>query len=277
MKVADVMTREVRRVEIPGTRSDVLELMKELEVVTIPAVKKDSDEFIGMVTLKALLEKPDEDQLAILVDRKVTKLDPNDDLKKAIKLFLETQERRLPVVDGGKLVGILAVKDVLERVLLKSNPESKVVDLMRPHIIAIWDGTPVRAVAQLLRLSGFMEVPVVDEKGKLVGVVGSVDLLKLSDVETDSKMSQMVGRSESDSWAWDTEARVYITKRELKLPEKPVREIIRKDVVTTSKRTPAVKVAQLMLEHQTREVLVQDVDEKLVGIVRDVDLLKALL
>jgi CBS domain-containing protein len=175
-----------------------------------------------------------------------------------------------------RVVGVLAVRDLLERVLLKSGIEAPVSELMRPHIIAVWDETPLQVVAHLIRLSGFREVPVIDRNGRLVGVVSDSDLVRLSDVEVDSKVSQMVGRSESDSWAWDTEARVYITRKVLRLPDKSVREIMRRDVATVGKRASAVKVAQLMLEQRVRQVLVQDADERLLGIVRDVDLLKAL-
>jgi len=277
MKVKHVMTETVKWVEIPGTRADALELMKELGVEAVPAVKKSTEEYVGMIELHALFEKPDEDQLALLVNRNVPTLSPEDDLSKAAKVFLERREKRLPVVKDNRVVGVLAVRDVLERVLLKSEIQIPVSELMRPHIIAVWDGTPLPVVAQLVRLSGFRELPVIDSGGKLVGMISDADLVKLSDVELDSKMSQMVGRSESDSWAWDTEARIYITKKELKLPDKPVREVMRKEVVTVGKRMPATKVAKLMLEERAKQVVVQDPDERLLGIVRDVDLLKALL
>jgi len=277
MKVKDVMTKEVKWVEIPGSRSDALELMKELNVGALPAVKKGTEELIGMITLRKLFENPDEDQLALLVNRDVKTVGPEDDLKKTIEIFLQTRVRRLPVLRDGKLVGVVAVRDLLHRVLVKSNIETPVSELMRPHIIAVWEGTPLKAVLQLIRLSGFREIPVIDENGKLLGTISDADLMKLSDVELGSKMSQMVGRSESDSWAWDTEARIYIMKKELTVPDKPVKEIMKREIVTTGKRTPANKVAQLMEQRKVHQVMVQGADERLVGIVRDIDLLKALI
>jgi CBS domain-containing protein len=277
MKVKDVMTKEVKWVEIPGSRVDALELMKEMRIREIPAVKKGTGELIGIVTLRRLFEKPDEDQLALLVDREVPTVKPDDDLKTAVKVLLNSRVRRLPVLKNGKLVGILSVKDVVERVIMKSNIETPVSELMRPHLIAVWEGTPLKAVLQLIRLSGFRVLPVIDEEGKLLGTVDDTHILSLSDVELASRMSQMTGRSESDSWAWDTEARIYITKKELTVPDKSVSEVMNQDVVRVGKRTPANRAAKLMEEKGVKELLVESTDEKLLGIVRDLDLLKSLL
>jgi CBS domain-containing protein len=277
MKVKDVMTKEVRWVEIPGSRADALELMKEMKIREIPAVKKGTGELIGIVTLRRLFEKPDEDQLALLVDREIPTVRPEDDLKTAVKVLLDSRVRRLPVLKNGKLVGILSVKDVVERVIMRSDVETPVSELMRPHLIAVWGGTPLKAVLQLIRLSGFRVLPVIDEEGKLLGTVDDTHILSLSDVELASRMSQMTGRSESDSWAWDTEARIYITKKELTVPDKPVSEVMNQDVVRIGKRTPANRAAKLMEEKGVKELLVESTDEKLLGIVRDLDLLKSLL
>ena len=276
MKVSDVMTREVRYVEIPGLAKDALELMKELNTNEVPVVRRGAGEFVGMVSAHRILENPDEDQLALLVDRDSPRVSPDDDLAVAARLMIEKNVRRLPVVRDGRLVGVITVRDILRRVIAVSDIDRPAGDFMRPHMIAVWDGTPLKAAARILRLSGFRVLPVIDEDGKLVGKLSDTDILKVSDVDVSTTVSQLTGKSESDSWAWDTEARIYITKRELKLPDKPIRYVISSEIVTILKSTPVKEVAKVLGESRENVAFVLGVSDELLGMVRDIDLLRAL-
>ncbi|MEW6222595.1 MAG: CBS domain-containing protein [Candidatus Hadarchaeota archaeon] len=277
MKVKDVMTKEVKWVEIPGSRVDAMELLRKLKASAVPVVKKGTEELVGMVTTRRLFEKPDEDQLAMLVDRDVPTVRLDDDIKAAADIFLKSRARRLPVLQDGKLAGIITVRDIVYRAIAEIGAEKPAAEYMRPHVIAVWDGTPLKAALQLMELSGFHVVPVIDENGKLVGTIGDEDIIKVSDVEVGSKMSQMSGRSEGDSWTWDSEVRIYITKSQIKVPEKPVKEIMKKDLVTITKKTGVSKAAQLMKQQKAEQTPVLSAEEKLIGVVRDVDLLHVLL
>ena len=70
MNVEDVMTprEEVVTVTIPGTRDDVLEYLQDRQFSSVPAVKETDGREIyrGIVSRSALIEQPDEDQLAML-------------------------------------------------------------------------------------------------------------------------------------------------------------------------------------------------------------------
>ncbi|MDI6820327.1 MAG: CBS domain-containing protein [Candidatus Hodarchaeaceae archaeon] len=277
MQVKDVMTKEVKWVEVPGTRAEALELLRKLGASAVPVVKQGTGELVGMVTLRKLFEHPDEDQLAMLVDRDVATVTPDDSLEEAAKRLLASHVRRLPVLKDGRLVGIITVRDIVYRAIAAMNIEKPASDHMRPHVIAVWDGTPLRAAMEIMTLSNFRALPVIDEKGSLVGIIDDSDIVNISDVETESKMSQMAGRTEGDSWTWDSEDRIYITKRKLKVPDKLVREVMAKELVTITKRTPVSRCAELMKQHKIEQTPVTSADGRLIGIVRDVDLLQALV
>jgi Mg/Co/Ni transporter MgtE len=125
-------------------------------------------------------------------------------------------------------------------------------------------------------LAGFRGLPVINEGGTMVGIIDDSDIIKVSEVEVGSKMSQMSGRSEGDSWTWDSEDRVYITKSQLKIPNKLVKDIMTKELVTISRKTSISRVAELMKQNHVEQTPVISSDGKLVGIIRDVDLLRAL-
>ncbi len=276
MQVKDVMTKEVKWVEVPGTRAEALDLLKQLNASAIPVVKRGTDELVGIVTLRKLFENPDEDQLAMLVDRDIPSVSPNDQLKDAAKHILKTFVRRLPVLKNGKLAGIITVRDIVYRAIASMNLEKPVENYLRPHILTIWEGTPLRVAVEIIDLAGFRGLPVINEKGDLVGIIDDFDIAKVSELELDSKMSQMTGRSEGDSWTWDSEARMYITKRKLKVPDKLVKDVMTKNLVTITRKTAVSKSAQLMKQHKVEQAPVITPEGKLAGLIRDIDLLRAL-
>jgi CBS domain-containing protein len=277
MQVKDVMTKEVKVVEIPGTRAEAIDLLRKLEASAAPVVKQGTNELVGLVTLRKLFEHPDEDQLAMLVDRDIPTVTPEDSLEDAAKLLLASHVKRLAVLKEGKIVGIITVRDIVNRAIITMNIEKPASDYMRPRVIAVWDGTPIKAALEIMALSGFRALPVINESGSFIGVIDDSDIIEVSEVETESKMSQMAGRSEGDSWTWDSEDRIYITKRQLKIPDKKVKELMAKELVTITRRTPVSRVAEIMKQNKIEQVPVTTADGGLVGIVRDVDLLQALI
>ncbi len=277
MQVKDVMTKEVKWVEVPGTRAEALELLRKLTASAVPVVKRGTDELVGMVTLRKLFEHPDEDQLAMLVDRDVLTVTPEDPLEEAAKRLWASRVRRLAVLKDGELVGIITVRDIVYRAIAAMNIEKPASDYMRPHVIAVWEGTPIKAAMEIMALSGFRALPVIDEKGSLTGIIDDADIIKISEVETESRMSQMAGRTEGDSWTWDSEDRIYITKRHLKVPDKSVKDAMAKELVTITRRTPVSRCAELMKQHRIEQAPVIAAGGGLIGIVRDVDLLQALI
>jgi len=277
MQVKGVMTKEVKWVEVPGTRAEALDILRKIGASAVPVVKRGTDELVGMVRLRKLFENPSENQLAMLVDRDVSTVSINDKLDEAVNCLLKARVRRLPVLKDGKLVGMLTVQDIIYRAIAEMDVERLASDFMRPHIIAVWDGTPIKAVVEIMDLSGFRALPAIDEGGNLVGIIDDSDILKVSGVETESRMSQMAGRSEGDSWTWDSENRIYITKRELKVPDKLVRDVMTKELVTITRKTTVSRAAQLMRQHRIEQTPILSAEGKLTGIVQDVDLLRALV
>lgn len=85
--------------------------------------------------------------------------------------------RHLPVVDGGRVVGILSTSDVGRYVA--QVPElmvRRVADFMTPNPTTIAPDLPIEAAAAQMALRKFNCLPVV-EKGQLVGIVTTFDLL----------------------------------------------------------------------------------------------------
>lgn len=276
MKVREIMTTNVQGVEVPGNRSEALELLKKRRVSALPVLKKGTKELIGIVTLRDLFDNPDEEQLAMLVNRDVITIGQDDPLEDAAKRMLATGVRRMPVIKDGELVGMLTVRDIVYRAIAKMNIDTPASEYMQRSFASVWEGTPLQAVVEMMGLAGVRALPVIDVKGRLVGMIDDSDIIKISEVETESKMEQMKGRSESDSWTWDSEDRIYITKKTLKPPDKMVQEVMTKDLITIGKRTSVSECAQLMKEKKIEQIPVVTAGGDFIGIVRDEDLLRVL-
>jgi len=104
MNVVDAMTprSDVVTVSLPGTRDDALEYLQEKSFSSVPVVKEvdDKEEFRGLLTRDSLIEDPDEDQLAILMDDDVPTTTCATSVEEAARIMVEQGARRLPVVDG---------------------------------------------------------------------------------------------------------------------------------------------------------------------------------
>lgn len=276
MKVEDVMTGEVQAISVPGKRDDAMELLRELEVSALPVLNEDTEELVGMVRLRDLFENPDENQLGMLVNRDVITIAPGQSLEEAAKVMLESGVRRLPVVEDENLEGIITVRDILYRAIAEREEETPVSECMENSVTTLWKSTPLKIALETLNLSGERALPVLDDEGQLGGMIGDEDIIAESEVKTEEKKEMMRGRSETERWAWDSEDRIYITKRSLKPPAKPVEEVMSKDLITVTKRTSASKSANLMRENNVNQLPVL-AGKNLIGMISDEDLLKALI
>src|SRR3990170_6632040 len=111
IKVRDVMVREVAFSELPGSRDEVLEILKSKHISGVPIVK--SGELVGIVTRTDLLKNPEEEQIALIMTRNPVTISPGKSIAEAARVILENNIRRLPVVEDSKLLGILTIADIV--------------------------------------------------------------------------------------------------------------------------------------------------------------------
>lgn len=275
MKIENVMTKEVQTASVPGSRDDAMELIQKVKVSALPVLKKGTKKLVGIVRLRDLFRDPDENQLGMLVNRDVITISPDESLEEAARVMLESNIRRLPVVEDEDLVGIITVQDILYRAIADREQETPVSACMQNSLPALWEDTPLNVALEILNLSGERALPVLNDETELAGMIGDEDIIAVSSVKTEEIKEQMRGRSETERWTWDSEDRIYITKRSLKAPDKTVEEVMTKNLITVTKRTSASKCATIMRENDVNQLPVVS-GRDLIGMVSDEDLLKAL-
>lgn len=278
MKVKDVMTSNVIFAEVPGTREQVLKLMLKHKVMGLPVVKKKTRKLVGIVTRTDLMEKPKEEQLALLMTRNPITVFPNDSLKKAAKILLENDIRRLPVVvEDNELVGIITVADIVHKAIANMKTRKPIKDYVNRRITAVWEKTPLPAAYAIMKLAKAQALPVIDSKGRLTGIVSDTDFISLCEITFREHTSATRATTEGQEWDWDAVSIIYISSRELTLPNKPVKEIMVKNVITAVEQTPISLCAKKMRRFDVDQLPVLDAKGNLIGMIRDVDLLRILL
>lgn len=277
LKVKDLMTTDVVYVEVPGSRRDVLRLMKEKGVTGMPVVKKGTKKLIGMVTRTDLMNKPDEEQLALLMTRDPITVSPSDNIIKAAEVLLQHNIRRLPVVEADELVGIITVADLVYKALAESTIKDPIADYVDRKVLAVWEGTPLKVASKIMRLAKTQALLVLDSSANLSGIITDADLVKLSEVVFKERVSSSGIVSEGQEWDWDVSTMIYIGKGELSLPDKPVSEVMTKRLVTALEFTPINECARKMRRHDINQIPVVDSGGAVIGMVYDFSLIKRLL
>ena len=120
----------------------------------------------------------------------VITIDENEPLQKAARVLEENQIRILPVMRNGALVGVITDRDVKrasasDATTLDAHElhyllsRLKIKEVMTRDPITVPDDYTIEEVAGLLLEHKISGVPVVDNEGKLVGIITKTDLFKL--------------------------------------------------------------------------------------------------
>ena len=79
----------------------------------------EDENLVGIITstdiIKAVAEGKDVDQTLVneVMSKDVITVDPDESLEEAVEKMMEKNIKRLPVVEGGKLVGIITASDII--------------------------------------------------------------------------------------------------------------------------------------------------------------------
>ena len=138
-------------------------------------------------------------------------------------------------------------------------------DVMISPVITVAKIATVRDVAKILLKNRISAVPVVDNVGKVVGIVTESDLMHRAEAGTEHPYSWWVHFLAGDA----TIAADYVKSHAAK-----VEDVMTSDVVTATPETPLYEIAALLEEHQIRRVPIVKKDGSLVGIVSRANLIQ---
>jgi CBS domain-containing protein len=115
--VRDAMTASPKAIQSDATAADAAKTLAAEDVGSLPVVQ--NGELVGMVTDRDLVTRvlakdkdPSQVRVAEVASENPIVATPDQPLDEALRRMASEQVRRLPVVENGQLVGILAQADV---------------------------------------------------------------------------------------------------------------------------------------------------------------------
>ena len=114
MKVKDVMTSKVITAREDQTRQQAARLLAQHHISGLPVVK-DDNLLVGVVTEYDIIAKEGK-TVGDIMTRGVISVAPDTDLEEASHILVHERIKRLPVLDQGKVVGIISRGDVVKEI-----------------------------------------------------------------------------------------------------------------------------------------------------------------
>lgn len=275
--VADIMTNVPIVVEVPGSRSDAINVMVRNKLTGVPVVRAADGKLVGIVSRKDVFNNFEEDQLSLIMKKDIITVSPSATITDVAKIFVEKRIHRIPVVDDGRLVGIITPTDLLDEVKNKKS-KLKAEDVINTTCVTAYVEDPLSYIVASMRVSKSVAFPVLDARGNLVGIITDRDLF--IDQTEDKEALTAMGLDEStESLAGyrNVLPLFYVATDKDISDERIVKDYMIKNPVTVFKKTSVSDVAKLMKQNDFGQIPVHGNKDELVGMVYDVDILAALL
>ena len=118
--VRDAMTASPRSIGASASVVEAARLMREAHIGSLPIT--DDEQLVGMITDRDITTRvvaeaadPQTTSVGDVYSQDLISVEPDSDLEEAVRLMAQHQVRRLPVVENGRLVGIVAQADIALR------------------------------------------------------------------------------------------------------------------------------------------------------------------
>jgi CBS domain-containing protein len=129
--IKEVMKSDPITIDAEASVTEAAKAMRDADIGDV-IVLDDADQVCGILTdrdiavrLVAEGRDPAQTKLGEVCSGEVISLKPDDSVGDAVRLMSEKAVRRLPVVDGGKAVGIVSLGDLAET----QDPDSALADI----------------------------------------------------------------------------------------------------------------------------------------------------
>lgn len=189
-------------------------------------------------------------KVAQVMSSPVMAITPTDQVARAKNLMLRYGVKRLVVIDRGKPIGVVSMRDLAERLgrgtsTWRHRPidHIPVARVMKEGLVSVAPGTDLGKAAELMLRHGIGSLVVADGK-ELAGIVTKTDLTRYF-------AEQLGGRAK-------------------------VRELMSTDIVTVDRMHSLAHVVELMGKHGISRVIVAD-GRKPIGVITESDIALAKL
>jgi CBS domain-containing protein len=115
--VRDAMTEDPRSIGASASVVEAARLMRAEHIGSLPVT--EDERLVGMITDRDIATRvvaenavPETTSVGDVYSRELISVAPDHDLEEALELMARHQVRRLPVVENGRLIGVVAQADI---------------------------------------------------------------------------------------------------------------------------------------------------------------------
>jgi len=256
--VQEVMTDKFAKIDINASLSEAIGIF-ETENPDLILVF-DGKTYKGVVTQDLLIRshlKWDPTKAKVKdVYKPAPVVKPTDDLSLAAKLMLETDLKSLPVgEDKSNIYGIISDISLLDRVVKEEFGKKQVKEFMTTDVITLKPDDTVAKALATMRDHAISRIPIVDEEGKLEGLVTLHDLIiRFIKPRFKAQYGELAGE---------------------KIPpfSTQLREVMMRGVITILPDATIREAVATMIDNNIDGLLVVNEENKIVGVLTVKDLL----
>ncbi len=103
----------------------------------------------------------------------VITVSPEQAIEEILELMRETDHDAFPVLEGGRIVGIVTTRD-----LVFKRKGYRVSDYMSDEVVVTSPDKDLTDVARVMFRTGYSRLPVVDEEKRLIGIITNADVIR---------------------------------------------------------------------------------------------------
>ncbi len=273
--VADVMTAAPIVVEVPGSRADAINIMVRNGLTGLPVIRSSDGALVGVVSRRDVFRNSEEDQLSLVMKRGCMTISPDAPVEEAARTFSTHRIHRLPVVQNGKLIGIVTPTDLL-KIVKDMRTDMTAEDVIRIKCVTAWEKDPLSYTIPAMRISDVSALPVLDDQGRFTGILTDRDLF--SDQNVDAETLKQLGIEDVGNMAGARNVLplFYSATDKFRGDDRKVEDVMIRNPYSCFKKTNLSEVAKVMLANDYGQVPVHGNKDEILGMIYDVDVLCAI-
>ncbi|MFC7097945.1 CBS domain-containing protein [Halobaculum marinum] len=220
----------------------------------------EDGEYAGVIGERELINsRVDDDTRAAALMKHAPEVTRTEDVREVARVLVEGNVKVAPVYEGERLYGIVAVDDILSAVL--DNLDALTVDdIYTGDVVTVPEDAHVGKAINRLRENGISRLPVVNENGRLEGILTTHDIVDFV-IRDDERQGRGDRSGDID-----------------RMLDLPVYDMMSSPVLTITASESVRDAVELMMDNDVSGLVVtpEERDDLVAGVLTKTDVLRAL-